>query len=143
MEYLKFIRSHSQKQTQMMIKTLVMISLVLISLQAWTQTDSTLSTNQAELNKQIARNFYQDLWCTNNTKNYIKYVADEYRVHDIGDRKGVIEPAIEQKNIADFFWKNGVWKSKYDYQIAEGDLVATRWIATYEPRQFGGNILLG
>jgi predicted SnoaL-like aldol condensation-catalyzing enzyme len=126
-----------------MKKTLFVISLVLVSLEAWTQTDSILSMNQAELNKQIARNFYQDLWFTNNTKNYIKYVADEYRIHDIGDRKGVMEPAIEQKNIADFFWQNGAWESKFDYQIAEGDLVATRWVATYEPSTLWGKIMIG
>ena len=120
-----------------------MITLVLVSLEARTQTDSTLSTNQADINKQIARNFYQDLWFSNNTNNYIKYVADEYRVHDIGDRKGVMEPAIEQKNIADFFWQNGTWRSKYDYQIAEGDLVATRWIASYEPSTLWGKIMIG
>ena len=44
-----------------------------------------------------------------------------------GDRKGVTEPAIEQKNIADFFWANGDLSGVIDYQIAEGDLVATRW----------------
>jgi predicted SnoaL-like aldol condensation-catalyzing enzyme len=126
-----------------MKKALVIITLVLVSLEAWAQTDSTLSTNQAEINKQIARNFYQDLWFTNNTKNYVKYVADEYRVHDIGDRKGVMEPAIEQKNIADFFWQNGAWQSKYDYQIAEGDLVATRWIASYQPSTILGKIMIG
>ena len=99
-----------------------MIPLAVASLEALPQTDITLMANQSEINKQIAKNFYQDLWFTNNTKNYINYVADEYRVHDIGDRKGVMEPAIEQKNIADFFWQNGAWKSKVDYQIAEGDL---------------------
>ena len=126
-----------------MKKTLVIIFFVLVSLEAWTQTDSSLSTNQAEMNKQLARNFYQDLWFTNNTKNYVKYVADEYKVHDIGDRKGVLEPAIEQKNIADFFWENGAWRSVYDYQIAEGDLVATRWIASYEPSTLLGKIMIG
>jgi predicted SnoaL-like aldol condensation-catalyzing enzyme len=126
-----------------MNKTLVIVSLIMVSSEAWSLTDSTLLADQSQINKQIARNFYQDLWFTNNTKNYIKYVADEYRVHDIGDRKGVLEPAIEQKNIADFFWKNGNWKSKYDYQIAEGDLVATRWIATYEPSTLLGKIMIG
>jgi predicted SnoaL-like aldol condensation-catalyzing enzyme len=95
------------------------------------------------MNKEIARNFYRDLWFTNNTANYNRYVADEYTVHDIGDRKGVTEPAIEQKNIADFFWNNGTWNPEYDYQIAEGDLVATRWIARYEPSTLWGKIMIG
>ena len=50
---------------------------------------------------------------------------------------------MEQKNIADFFWDNGNWDSKVNYQIAEGDLVATRWEATYDPSTFTGNFLIG
>lgn len=83
--------------------------------------------NQLAINKKIARGFYQDLWFTNNTDNYAKYMADEYIAHDIGDRKGVTEAAIEQKEIADMFWNNVDMECKLDYQIAEGDLVATRW----------------
>lgn len=100
-------------------------------------------TAQLTRNKQIARDFYQDLWFTNNTDNYQKYVADTYIAHDIGDRKGVTEPAVEQKNIADFFWENGKLNCKIDYQIAEGDLVATRWTAGYEPETMLGRVLLG
>ena len=91
-----------------------------------------------ELNKEIARKFYEDLWFTNNTQNYGKYVADSYVVHDIGDRKGVTEPAVEQKNIADFFWKHGDLIGKIDYQIAEGDLVATRWTTHMKPKTLFG-----
>ena len=39
-----------------------------------------------EVNKEIALNFYKDLWFTNNTDKYADYVAEEYVVHDIGDR---------------------------------------------------------
>ncbi|MGB3798594.1 MAG: hypothetical protein WA952_02195 [Lewinella sp.] len=60
--------------------------------------------HQTEINKQIARGFYHDLWFQNTTDTYHKYVADEYTVHDIGSRKGVVETAAEQKRIADFFW---------------------------------------
>lgn len=98
--------------------------------------------NQTDINKEIARNFYQDLWFTNNTDNYKKYVADTYVVHDIGDRKGVTELAIEQKNIADFFWKNGEFDCKIDYQIAEGDLVATRWTGSFKANTLFGRIAL-
>ncbi|MCA6075123.1 ester cyclase [Fulvivirga sedimenti] len=101
-------------------------------------------TNEIEeSNKALARGFYDDLWFSNNTDNYVKYMADTYVAHDIGDRKGVVEPAVEQKNIADFFWENGEWHSRYDYQIAEGDLVATRWIARYEPKTLFGKVVLG
>lgn len=99
--------------------------------------------DQAEVNKEIARNFYNDLWFNNNTDNYSKYVADKYIVHDIGDRKAVTEVALEQKNIADFFWENGNLNCQLDFQIAEGDLVATRWIGGYEPKTLTGKIFIG
>src|SRR5690554_6043443 len=108
--------------------------ILLLSILTWvdvySQHDSLGLDEQIETNKEIARNFYQDLWFSNHTNKYIQYVADEYVVHDIWDRKGVTEPAIEQKYIADFFWKNGDLQGKIDYQIAEGDLVATRWTAS-------------
>ncbi len=108
---------------------------------ALAQTDS-LEMVRLEANKAIARGFYEDLWLSNNTDNYHKYVADTYVVHDIGDRKGVTEPAIEQKNIADFFWKHGDFDSKIDFQIAEGDLVATRWGGTFKSKTLFGKIAL-
>ncbi|MBL4662606.1 MAG: ester cyclase [Flavobacteriaceae bacterium] len=107
----------------------------------YSQQDSLLSRNQIETNKEIARNFYQDLWFTNNTEKYKEYMADEYVVHDIFERKNLTEPAIEQKNIADMFWKNGELNGKIDYQIAEGDLVATRWQASLKPNTLFGRIL--
>lgn len=110
---------------------------------SFSQADSLSQQNTVDINKEIARNFYQDLWQTNNTDNYSKYVADEYIVHDIGDRKGVKEPAKEQKLIADMFWANGSNKVTIDYQIAEGDLVATRWIFDYEPESIFGKVVFG
>lgn len=95
------------------------------------------------VNKKIATDFYKDLWFTNNTDNYSKYVADTYVVHDIGDRKGVTEMAIEQKEIADFFWDNGEWNNSFDYQVAEGDLVVTRWHSKYKPKTVLGKIAIG
>lgn len=97
---------------------------------------------RAEINKKIARDFYNDLWFNNNTDKYAQYVAEEYVVHDIGDRKGVTEPAVEQKNIADFFWENGRFKGKIDFQVAEGDLVATRWTASFDTDTFLGKMAL-
>jgi len=107
----------------------------------YSQQDDFQLQSQLETNKEIARGFYQDLWFTNNTEKYIDYVADEYVVHDIFERKGVTEPAIEQKNIADRFWRNGELQGKIDYQIAEGDLVATRWHASLKPNTLFGKIL--
>ncbi len=99
--------------------------------------------SQEEINKEIARNFYKDLWSTNNTGTYADYVADEYVVHDIGDRKGVTEPAIEQKAIADRFWQGGQMNVKLDWQIAEGDMVVTRSIFEYKAESLLSKIMYG
>lgn len=100
-------------------------------------------TARLEENKRLARAFYQDLWFSPNTDKYLDYVEETYVVHDTGDRKGVTEPAVEQKHIADFFWANGNLSGEIDYQIAEGDLVATRWRARMAPRTFLGRFLMG
>ncbi|MEL6370727.1 MAG: ester cyclase [Pseudomonadota bacterium] len=86
-----------------------------------------------ERNKELARGFYEDLWFTDNTDAYNQYVADTYVVHDVGDRKGVTEDAIEQKKIADMFHSFGNVTGEIDYQIADGDKVATRWFVYLEP----------
>lgn len=124
------------------MKHLLILVVIVLSVSTYSQNELE-SINIQERNKDIARNFYQDLWFTNNTDNYKNYVADTYVVHDIGDRKNVTEPAIEQKITADRFWDNGSWDSKINYQIAEGDLVATRWEATYKPSTFLGKIMFG
>lgn len=84
-------------------------------------------------NMALARGFYEDLWFSDHTERYDRYVADEYVVHDIGDDKNVTEPAVRQKGIADFFHSNGRMSGYIDYQIADGDLVATRWQWVFEP----------
>jgi len=122
--------------------SLILIVSLYVDLQA--QSDTTSETSQVEINKQIVNGFYQNLWFTNNTDNYAEYVADEFVVHDIGDRKNSIEPAIEQKNIADFFWKHTTnSRTKVDFQIAEGDLVATRWRVSWEPKTLLGRLMVG
>ena len=94
-------------------------------------------------NKAVARAFYEDLWFSNNTRKYSDYVAAQYIAHDIGDRKGVAEPAIEQKHIADFFWTHGDMDGSIDFQLADGDLVATRWTWRYSPKTWLGRVLHG
>ena len=103
-----------------------------------TTTDSIEAANKA-----LALSFYEDLWFTDNTDRYSVYLADEYVVHDVGDRKGVTEPAIEQKRIADFFHSQGEMTGSIDYQIAEGDLVATRWQWKMEPTSFMFRVMGG
>jgi len=128
------------------MKTLLTLLLIIYVFASFSQTDTVRLINQKELeerNKKLATGFYNDLWFTNNTDNYKLYVADTYVAHDIGERKGVSEPAIEQKIIADRFWANGKWDAKINYQIAEGDLVATRWEATYQPETLIGRIMYG
>ena len=96
-----------------------------------------------EENKRLARAFYDDLWFSDNTDNYGLYVADSYVVHDIGERKNVTELAVEQKNVADFFWNHGTLSGSIDYQVAEGDLVATRWTSDFQPETLFGRLLIG
>jgi predicted SnoaL-like aldol condensation-catalyzing enzyme len=100
-------------------------------------------TPQEAANKQLALDFYRDLWGSDNTDRYADYVAETYVVHDIGGRKGVTEPAIEQKNIADRMWDNGEMDFELDYQVAEGDRVATRWIGHYRPDTLLGKFMFG
>lgn len=93
---------------------------------------ATSPTDRLERNKRLAREFYEKLWFTDQTEAYADYVADQYVVHDVGDRKGVSEPAVEQKNIADLFHRFGEMTGEIDYQIAEGDKVATRWFISLD-----------
>lgn len=120
----------------------LVFAIILIAIHSYSQEEKLINISQEEVNKEIAKNFYEDLWFTNNTDNYAKYVSDTYVVHDIGKRKGVIEPAIEQKNIADFFWEQGEFDSKIDFQIAEGDLVATRWTGTFKANTLFGRLAI-
>jgi len=124
-----------------MKQTLLLFLILTLQIDVYGQQDSLYLKSQIETNKEIARNFYQDLWFTNNTEKYEDYVAKKYVVHDIFERKGVTEPAIEQKNIADMFWANGELQGEIDYQIAEGDLVATRWHASLKPNTLFGIVL--
>lgn len=91
----------------------------------------------AERNKQLARQFYEDLWFSTQTEKYADYVADTYVVHDVGPRKGVTEAAVAQKEIADLFHSFGTMSGEIDYQIAEGDKVATRWFVSLDPSEQG------
>jgi predicted SnoaL-like aldol condensation-catalyzing enzyme len=91
-------------------------------------------SSQEQTNKALARQFYEQVWFSRNLSAVDDLVAPTYIVHDIGDRKGVTEPADEQKQIADFFWQNGEMTGRIDYQIAEGDLVATRWQWEFKPK---------
>jgi predicted SnoaL-like aldol condensation-catalyzing enzyme len=87
-----------------------------------------------DANKALARRFYEEVWFSRNSAAVNELVASSYVVHDIGNRKGVREPAGEQKLTADRFWENGVMSGRIDLQIAEGDLVATRWQWDYRPQ---------
>jgi len=120
----------------------LLLALLLTAPQVHAQTEARDSAQEAA-NKRIALGFYRDLWDSDNTDRYADYLAETYIVHDIGERKGLREPAIEQKRIADRFWDNGVIDFELDYQIAEGDLVATRWTWHYEPETVMGKLMFG
>ena len=70
-----------------MKRTLLLLLFLTSQIDVYSQQDSLLSKSQQESNKKIARNFYQDLWFTNNTDRYKDYVANEYVIHDIFERK--------------------------------------------------------
>ena len=86
-------------------------------------------------NKEAAKKFYEDLWFTDNTGTYADYVAESYVVHDLGDRKGVTEKAIAQKEIADLFHSFGNMTGEIDWQMADGDKVATRWFVSLDANE--------
>jgi predicted SnoaL-like aldol condensation-catalyzing enzyme len=92
------------------------------------------AASQEQTNKALARQFYEQVWFSRNLSAVDNLVAPTYIVHDIGDRKGVTEPSDQQKQIADFFWQNGEMTGRIDYQIAEDDLVATRWQWEFKPQ---------
>jgi predicted SnoaL-like aldol condensation-catalyzing enzyme len=98
---------------------------------------------EQERNKALARRFYEQVWFSRHLSAVDDLVAPTYVVHDIGDRKGVTEPADEQKQIADYFWQRGTMTGRIDYQIAEGDLVATRWQWEFEPRTWAAKLFIG
>lgn len=110
-------------------------TLLLVCLTAVLLAPVSASAQSEELNKALARRFYEEVWFSGNPGGVDELVASEYIVHDIGDRKSVREPASEQKRIADVFWQNGEMSGRIDFQIAEGDLVATRWQWDYRPRR--------
>jgi predicted SnoaL-like aldol condensation-catalyzing enzyme len=96
-----------------------------------------------EQNKALARRFYEEVWFKNNPAAVDELVAPTYVAHDIGARKNSMEPAEEQKKIAQYFWDRGTMTGNIDYQIAEGDLVATRWQWYFKPNVWWMKILGG
>jgi predicted SnoaL-like aldol condensation-catalyzing enzyme len=96
-----------------------------------------------EQNKALARRFYEEVWFKNNPAAVDELVAPTYIAHDIGDRKNSMEQAEEQKKIAQFFWDRGTMTGTIDYQISEGDLVATRWQWHFKPNVWWMKILGG
>ena len=96
-----------------------------------------------EQNKALARRFYEEVWFKNNPAVVDEIVAPTYIAHDIGDRKNSMEQADEQKKIAQFFWDRGTMTGTIDYQIAEGELVATRWQWYFKPNVWWMKVLGG
>lgn len=99
-------------------------------------------TEEEEANKAIARRFYENVWFSNNLDIVEELVAPEYIIHDVGGLDGVREPASAQREIADFFWQSGVMAGRIDYQIASGDLVATRWHWEFRPTAWWMKLLM-
>jgi predicted SnoaL-like aldol condensation-catalyzing enzyme len=110
-------------------------TVLLVGLTAVLSAPVSASAQSEEVNKALARRFYEEVWFSRNSAAVDELVAPDYVAHDIGDRKAIREPASEQKRTADWFWQNGEMSGRIDYQIAEGDLVATRWQWDYRPRR--------
>lgn len=121
----------------MTLKFLTISFLVLIS------TAGVFAGEVEEQNKALARRFYEEVWFKNNPPAVDELVAPTYVAHDIGARKNSMEPAEEQKKIAQYFWDRGTMTGNIDYQIAEGDLVATRWQWYFKPNVWWMKILGG
>lgn len=121
----------------MTLKFLTISFLVLIS------TAGVFAGEVEEQNKALARRFYEEVWFKNNPAAVDELVAPTYVAHDIGARKNSMEPAEEQKKIAQYFWDRGTMTGNIDYQIAEGDLVATRWQWYFKPNVWWMKILGG
>lgn len=93
------------------------------------------------VNKALAKRFYEKVWFSDNPEVVDEIFAPEYVVHDIGDRKGIIEVAEEQKIIAGFFWNNGTLSGNIDYQISDCDMVVTRWHGKFVPETWWMKLL--
>ena len=118
---------------------LIFSAFVFVNAQESVQCDS----QTEEKNKALARRFYEQVWFSNNPATVDEVFAPEYIAHDTGDIKGVTENADTQKQIAAFFWENGTMTGSIDYQIAECDLVATRWQWNYQPTTWWLKLLGG
>jgi predicted ester cyclase len=95
---------------------------------------ASVRAQDTERNKALARQFYEEVWFSPNTAAVHELVAPDYVIHDVGGVDGFREAASAQQDIADFFWANGTMSGTIDYQIADGDFVATRWKWDYAPR---------
>lgn len=115
---------------------LINLFIVVISVQAQEPTSSDCNKETQEKNKALAKELYEKVWFSNNPEVVDKLVAKEYTLHDIGEDKNIKETPQDQKDIAQFFWDNGKMSGSIDYQIAECDLVATRWQWKFEPESF-------
>lgn len=119
------------------MKPIVLLALALVT------STFAIAGELEDQNKAIARRFYEEVWFKNNPAAVDELVASTYIAHDIGDRKNSMEQAGRQKEIAQYFWDRGTMTGTIDYQIAEGDLVATRWQWYFEPNVWWMKLLGG
>lgn len=122
---------------EMKMKPIVLLALALVT------STFAIAGELEDQNKAIARRFYEEVWFKNNPAAVDELVASTYIAHDIGDRKNSMEQAGRQKEIAQYFWDRGTMTGTIDYQIAEGDLVATRWQWYFEPNVWWMKLLGG
>src|SRR5687768_14213462 len=134
----KFSSTTASGGRRMKLTNFLMCSMVLL-----TASGVGLAGEIEEQNKALARRFYEEVWFRNNPAVVDELFAPTYIAHDTGDRKNSMEQADEQKKIAAFFWDRGTMTGNIDYQIAEGDLVATRWQWYFKPNVWWMKLLGG
>ena len=127
------------------LSVLILINLVLCVVFSGAQEPASPACNAEteEKNKALAKKFYEKVWFSNNPEVVDEIIASEYVIHDIGDQKAVKEKSEAQKEIAQFFWDNGEMSGSIDYQVAECDLVATRWQWKFKPSTWWMKIMGG
>lgn len=126
------------------ITTSLSALLMVLAFTSIAQVNPVCSAETEQANKALARQFYEKVWFTYNPDFVDEVFAPEYVVHDTGDRKGVTEKAYVQKEVAAFIWANtDLSASSIDYQIADCDMVATRWQGSMIPKSLMFKILGG
>jgi steroid delta-isomerase-like uncharacterized protein len=98
----------------------------------------TLSAETA--NKELVRNFYEQVWNRGNTDVALEVFADDYARHDLRPTESIPGGAGQTKIAAEFRAAIPDLVFAPELIIAEGDLVAARWTASGTHRGRWGTV---